>query len=144
MSIMAIGKHVIVYSICVGMPNVISVFLCWGLFALGWGMWSICITFVVAQMLVSAIRVALGRWLVGYEPKYWLRHVFVPVVLLSVCCLFVGHISQRFLGPSFVRIVVTTTLVESLLLPMAWFIVLGGSEREYIVAKLRQKRRRDI
>lgn len=140
MSIMALGKHVIVYSVSVGMPNVISVFLCWGLFVVGFGMWAVCIAFVIAQVLVSATRVVLGRWLVGYESAYWLKHVFTPVTLLSVVCLGVGYIPQHFIGPSFLRVVLTTGLVECVFLPMAWFIVLGKSEREYLVAKLRFKR----
>ena len=140
MSIMAFGKHVIMYSISVGMPNIISVFLCWGLFASGFGMWSICIIFVVSQMLVAAIRVILGRWIVGYGPLYWLRCVFIPVLLLSVICLVVGYIPRYFLAPSFLRVVLTTGLVECVFLPMAWFIVLGKSEREYLVTRLRFKR----
>lgn len=140
MSIMALGKRVVAYSLTVGMPNIISVFLGWCLFAIGCGMWSICIVIVFAQGLVAVLRVVIGKHLVGYAPSYWLRHVFVPIVLLSAICLFVGWLPQCFLAPSFLRVVLTTIIVECVFLPTVWFLVLDKSEREYIIAKYRSSR----
>ena len=140
MSIMAFGKRVVIYSISVGMSGIIAIFLGWGLFAIGLGMWSVCIIIVFAQALTATIRVALGRWLIGYEPTYWLAHVFAPVTFISAICLFVGYIPQRFIAPSFWRIVLTTSVVESVFLPLAWFIVLEQSEREYLIAKFRRRK----
>jgi len=140
MSIMALGKRVVVYSVSVGMSGIIAVFLGWALFKMGLGMWSICIIIVFAQALTAFIRVLLGRRLVGYAPIYWLTHVLLPIVFLSVVCLIAGYLPQRFLVPSFWRIVLTTGVVEVVFFPLAWFVVLGKSEREYIVAKFRKVR----
>lgn len=140
MSIMSLGKHVVIYSLSVGMSGIISVFLGWWLFAVGFGMWSVCIIFVFAQALTATIRVILGKWLVGYEPTYWLIHVFVPVVLVSFTCLAVGYIPHCFFDSSFSRVLLTTAVVECVFLPLAWFTVLGKSEREYLITKFQKKR----
>lgn len=141
MSIMAIGKHVVAYSVIVGMPNIFAVLLGWGLFAAGYGMWSICVAIVCAQVLVAAFRVVLGRWLVEYDPFYWIKHVLFPMAVLTIISLMAGYLSRYMLQPSFTRVLVTTALVECVFLPSAYYLVLGKTERDYILSKLHMKRR---
>lgn len=136
MSVMALGRRVVIYSFTVGWANVAAVVVAWILFAAGYGMWSVCVAIAGVQMAIAALRVALGRKLVGYSPWYWIRRIFLPILLVTAVPVAIGTILRFFLAPSFVRVMVTTLAEEAVFVPLSWFALLETGERAYVSRKL--------
>ncbi len=100
------------------------------------GVWSIGISLVICRCICSIGRVYFARNLVGMSVCYWLKKVCIPIVLLTILCLGIGFLPNFFFRQSFYRICTTTILVESVLLPCAWFLVLDTSEKMYIKTRI--------
>ena len=137
---MAVGQMICVnangriaaYQAFLGTSLVLTLPLAWllvvqgfGPYAVGWAM--------VATMTVCALgRVWFARRLVGMSARYWTKRVCLPLLTLVGSSLGVGLLPRIFLAQSFVRVCVTTLIVESVLLPFAWFLVLDSSERMFL------------
>lgn len=132
MAILGLGRGVMLYSHRICMAGFAFVATCWLLFALGFGMWSMCVSFVVYSFLMVGVRLWLGRKLVGFCLLYWLRRVLIPIVFLTVAVAFVGAIPMIFLAPSFLRVTIVTLCCEVVFVPCAWQLVLEPSEREFL------------
>ena len=52
-----------------------------------------------------------------------------------VVAALVGMMPRHALPPSFWRVVLTVVSVESVMLPLGWFVVLDVDERAYVVEK---------
>ena len=59
-----------------------------------------------------------------------------PVSLVIFVSLSIGFLSQLLLEASLFRIVLTSFVVEMVLLPLSWCIVLNPEERHVISAKI--------
>ena len=100
-----------------------------GVYSVGWAM--------VATMIVCVLgRVWFARRLVGMSARYWLKSVLLPLAALICGCLAIGYMPRLFLPQSFFRVCVTSGLVELVLLPFAWLLVLDQSEKQFIRSRL--------
>ena len=130
------------YQIFLGTSLVVTLPLAWllvefgvGIYSIGWAM--------VATMLVCALgRVWFARHLVGMSSRYWLRRIFSPIMIVTVFSVAVGNIPKFMMEASFLRVLVTTGLVESVLIPLSWFFVLEQVEREFVVKHVQRLFRR--
>ena len=94
---------------------------------------------MVTTMIVCVIgRVWFARSLVGMSVKYWLHSVALPLVLASVIAIVIGFIPQMLMQESFGRVVITTIMVEAVLLPMSWFFIMTEGERIFVMSALRR------
>ena len=142
MAIMGMDKGVMRYSFTVGMAGIVTVAISWILFAMGFGMWSVCIGLIASKFIVVAVRVWLGRELVRFPIWHWIRRVFLPIFFLSLVTLVSGIAIRLGLVPSLSRVVLTTLACEVVFVPGAWFLVLEDSERSYFLRKLNKMIRR--
>lgn len=112
---------------------VVSAFpLAWIFAALGVGPYSPGWAAALAVCVTNVGRVWFGRKLVGISVRYWGCHIFIPLIVITVLLLGVGLISRLMLPFGLVRIMVTTMIVEVVLLPASWFWILDVEERAYV------------
>ena len=111
--------------------------LSWFLIKCGMGLVGVGIAFVLSKFLAIAVKLYYGRILAGISARFWVRRVFVPVLISSALALLSGLASVMTLDPSFTRIVVTTLVVEVVFLPLCWLLLCESGEREYIAEKVR-------
>ena len=141
---MAIGHMICVnangkvatYQAFVGTSVVATLPLAWLLIELGVGVYSVGWAMVVTMTVCALGRVWFARTLVGMSAWYWVKRVCIPLALLIAICLVVGLVPRLFLAPSFLRICTTTFLVEIVLIPFSWFVILDASEKMFVKTRL--------
>ena len=124
------GK-VAAYQAFLGTSLVATLPLAWLLIELGLGVYSVGWAMVATMTVCALGRVWFARRLVGMSAWYWLKRVCVPLALLIAICLVVGIVPRLFLAQSFLRICTTTLLVEIVLIPFSWFLILDASEKTF-------------
>ena len=130
------GK-VAMYQAFLGTSLVMTLPLAWLLVELGVGVYSIGWAMVATMAVCATGRVWFARKLVGMSARYWLRSVFLPLMCVIVLSLATGSLTRLFMNASFTRVCTTTVVVEGLLIPFAWFLILDASERAFVASKLR-------
>ena len=139
MAVMATGRGVWLYNFVVGWSSFICLGLAFLFFLCGLGMWGLWYAIVAGSIATLVMRLWLGRKLMGYSIMHWIRSVFIPIVLLTVLSASAGLPSRLLMPPSFMRIVVTTLCSVSVLLVVAWRLVLTGDEKAKIMSKFGKK-----
>lgn len=135
MAILGCGKGVVYYSHRSCLGGFLMIVIAWLLFVLGFGMWSIVIGIVSMSVILVVVRLYTGKKLVDFDPLYWLRTVFLPIVCASVAAYAVGLILRLLFSASLYRVIATTVSCEVVFLPLVWFVVLKEAERNYILRK---------
>lgn len=138
MAILGLGKGVVTYSHRICMAGFVLIAVCWAMFLLGCGMWSVVCGIVAYSFVMVLVRVYLGRILVHFSFWHWLRHVFLPITVLCGLTFLAGLIPRAFMEASFMRIVVTTIVCESVFLPLIWLVVFDARERENLRTRLQR------
>ena len=124
------------YQMVLGTTLILTLPLAWLFVALGWGLYAVGWAMVLTMMGCAWGRVWFARKLVGMSARYWLFHIFLPLVLLTVLSGSVGLLPQLFLAPSFGRVCLTTAVTEAVMLPTAWFLLLDREERDFLLRRL--------
>ena len=137
MCVLANGK-IAAYHIFLGGALLMTIPIAWVLLECGFGIASICIALMSMMVSCAWGRVWFARKLVGLSSRHWLVHVFFPLVFLTASSLGIGYLPRLFMNQCFVRICITTAVIELWMLPMAWMLVLNRDEREFVSGKLRQ------
>lgn len=141
---MAIGHMICVnangdvakYQMFLGSSLILTLPLAWLLIKCGLGVYSIGWALVTTMAVCAFGRVWFARRLVSMSARYWLWRIFAPLVLVIILTLGVGLLPKMLLPPSFLRVLLTTVIVELVLLPLAWFLVLNPSERAFVLEKI--------
>lgn len=149
MAMTVIDKMAVGHMICVNANGVVAAYqaflgttlvftlpLAWLLVKMGIGVYSVGWAMVATMTICASGRVWFARHLVGMSARYWLRKVFVPLVIVIALSLAVGMLPKLFLPASFLRVCFTTGIVEILLIPFAWFLILDDTERSFVVSKV--------
>ena len=140
MAILGLGRGVVAYSRRTCLAGFVFVAVAWAAFEVGLGMWSVVLGLVALAGTLVVVRLEMGLRLVGISPVHWLRHVLLPLAVLSAVTLGAGFVPRLLLEASFARIVVSTMMCEVVLLPLAWLLVLDGAEKEYVLKRVRRLR----
>lgn len=100
----------------------------WGIYATGWAM-------ILTMMLCAWGRVWFARTIAGMSAWYWVKKIFLPLVVLFVFVLVIGWLPRLWLQDSLLRVGVTTIICELVLIGLAWLGVLDASEKEVVIQK---------
>ena len=136
MAILGLGRGVVKYSWSVCWAGFGYVVCAWILFALGKGMASVCFGLIIYALLISASRLYIGRTLVAFPIRHWLRHVCLPLWGVSAVTLVGGKAVACLFDPSIQRIFITGFVCELIFVPASWFLIMGESERNMMREKL--------
>lgn len=129
------GK-IALYQFLIGVNYIMSVPICWVMFAYGISVYAVAYTLVIIMIGAIIIRVWMLKYYLGVSPSYWAWRVFVPLLVSTCAAVAAGCLPRLFLAPSFSRIVLTTVVSELVLLPLSWFYVLDREEQSAILNKV--------
>ena len=135
MAIMGVGKGIGLYSGWASTIGFARLAIAWLAFALGYGIYGLCVALIVARFWAIVVRLVLGRKLVGMSMCYWLGKVFAPIAMASAATIFIGYWGRLIMAASFLRVCTTTLICEMVFLPMIWFVVFSDAEREFILTR---------
>ena len=129
LAIYGTGNGVMKYSWSAGWAGICTALVAWICFAMGLKMWSIVIGLAVSKCMTCVIRLWLGRSLVGFSFRYWVRSVFVPLFFLSVTVSVGGSVIRILLCSSLFRVVATALTCVLIFLPSIWLVVFDEMEK---------------
>ena len=139
MAIMGEGRGVMTYGWWVGWSGIVMVGSAWILFALGFGMWSVCIGLMTGKIYTVLVRLFVGRLYVAFSVFYWIRMVLIPIVVAMLVSLAAGLGVIFVAPPSWVRVIGTTLICELVFLPAIWHLVLEDSEKDILKDRILKK-----
>jgi len=127
------------YQIWCLLMSICALPIAWFLMKLGHGIAAIAYALGIKQLSIVIVRLYFGRKVCGLSIRQWMMTVSFPIVLCSIAALAVGFFVRLNCDASFRRVMLTTVVVNATLLPFAWFLVLGESERELCRDKIFSK-----
>lgn len=129
------GK-IALYQFLIGVDFIMSVPICWVMFACGMSVYAVAYSLIIVMVGALIIRVWMLWYYLSVSPFYWISRVAVPLLVSTCMAVVVGVLPVFFLEPSFFRIVLTTVVSESVLLPLVWYYVLDREERHVVRYKI--------
>lgn len=130
------------YQIGVGAVNVFSILAAWLMMRAGFGLASVGYASIGVAVITAVQRVFFAHRLAGVLAAEWIRRVVFPLAALILSGLAVAAVPRFALDQTFGRIVLTTLAAESVMLPLAWFVVIDTDERAYVREKFAKIRMR--
>lgn len=115
----------------------VGVVLGWLFLQLGMGIFGVGLAIIIFKALIMVSRVIFARIEAGISAWRWIKGIFVPIMAVTAFCLIIGVLPQLIMDVSFLRVMVTTLVVQAALWPMTWFCVLNNTEREYIISRIK-------
>ena len=137
LAVSATGK-IATYQIFLGGSLILTLPLAWLFVALKWGVCSVGWAMIATTSICAFGRVWFARTIVGMSARYWVSRILLPMVILILTCFGIGCLPRLFLSSGVWRLVVTIAVVEAVLLPLAFVMVLDDSERQFVLAKTRK------
>ena len=135
LAVNSVGK-IARYQAFLGTCLILTLPLAWILIRLKFGVYSIGYAMIITMSICSFGRVWFARKLAGMSLHYWLKHVLCPLFAVSALSILFGCLPHIWLPETFLRIVVTTLVVNSMLSLGAWKILLMPDEKKWVTAKI--------
>ncbi len=111
---------------------------------LGGNVYSIAVILVIAIILNSAGRVYFAQKLLNMSAKHWTKEIMFPICSIIFLCAIIAYLPHLLFPAGFMRLFITVMFSECLFIPLAWFVVLNTSEREYILTKIKSIRKNKV
>lgn len=94
--------------------------------------YAVMVVLVSMEMVNSLGRICFARKLCGMSVRKWMWEVMMKILLVSSIAIGAGWVVRQTTEASLGRVLVSTLIVESVLLPLAWLIVLDASEKVFV------------
>lgn len=131
-AVYAVGKMAL-YEIVIGGAFFLVIPLSYVFYKLGIGVYCAAWALIGIRVFVAVARVAIARHIVGgFSISRWLTNVVVPLCAVSCVGVGVGCVPKLFLPASFLRVCLTTVLVEMSLFVVVWYVMFNSTERAYV------------
>ena len=137
LAVNASGK-VAVYQAFLGGALILTLPIAWLLLYCRFGIYSVGWAMIMTIIVCAWGRVGFARVIVGMSARKWLFEILIPLFAILCLSAMVGYLPHLVMEPSFLRIIVTTMSVESVMLPLAWFLLLDVGEREYLFLRIKR------
>ena len=124
------------YQAFLGTALVLTLPLAWLFIKLGIGIYSVGWAMVATMVVCTTGRVWFASRIVGMSARYWLKNICIPLILLIAICLCLGSLPRLFMNKSLYRICITILIVEIVLWPIAWLLILDSSEKKFLKNKI--------
>ena len=124
------------YQAVLGTALILTVPLAWLFAALGLGVYSVGIAYVIMTVVCAWGRVWFARSLAGMSARYWLSKIMMPIVIVSSASICSGLIVRRLMREGCPRIFVTAIVSEIVLCLLSWGIVLRRDERAVVLQRI--------
>ena len=137
-AVFAMGKT-FAFNITESVGYYASFFLIWGFILLGLDIVSVGVGIIVCSAYTVAIKLYWGRKLCGLSICHWIRRIVLPILFVMLLVLPLAVVPRLMMCESFLRVVLTTIISESLFMPLTWYIVLEEAERRMVIGKLKMR-----
>ena len=129
------GK-VALYQFVVGGAVILSLPLAWIFCRMGLGVYSVGWAMVISMGVSTLSRVIFARYLVSMSIRRWLFGIMIPIGGCTMAIGLLAYLLQFVMLPSFGRVCLTTGIVEVLLIPLVWKVVLDPSEKNFVQERM--------
>ena len=102
----------------------------------GAGLLSIGYVFIAAAALLNIGRIYFTRKLLGFSARYWIRRVFMPLILVMTLGILVGRSPAFWVTSSFLRLCLTSAVSMATVAILGWAFVIECDERAYLKKRL--------
>ena len=126
------------YQIILGTFNLLALPIAWMFCALGLNVYYVGLGVLIAWSFLVYGRLYFARKLIGMSIRHWLLKIMVPIAILIVVVVSVGYLPHLFMAASLGRVFATTACCEFVMLPLLWYVVLDGAEREFVSSRVRK------
>jgi O-antigen/teichoic acid export membrane protein len=140
LAVSAKGK-IAVYQAFLGTVLILTLPVAWIFIKFGCGAVSIGWGILLCTSVCALGRVWFARSLVDMSARHWFFKFLCPVLMIILITGLFGYSTRFFMDSGLFRILVTTSLCGLVLLPLSWFILLDVSERQFLVDKIKSKKR---
>lgn len=103
---------------------------------MGCNVYSVGGTLILVATVNSIGRTLFARLYVGMSIRYWAFRVIIPSALLAALCGGIGFLPHFVMKASFIRVVVTTLVTETVFVPLVWSIAFDHNERVFVKEKV--------
>lgn len=104
---------------------------------LGGNVYSIGFILVFSIILNSIVRICFAQKLLNMSAVRWVREIMIPILLTILVSCVIGWLPHLWIQTGIIRIIVTTIIVELILFPFTWFVVLNLQEKQFISSKIK-------
>jgi Na+-driven multidrug efflux pump len=136
LAVNARGK-IAVYQAFLGGALLLTLPIAWALVHYGWNVYAVGYSMVITMAMCAWGRVWFARRLVGLSARYWLLYIFLPLFVVATIAVSTGLLPRLFMNTSFVRVLVSGLLVETVLVALSWLILLNKEERNFVISKVK-------
>ena len=98
--------------------------------------YAVTLALLITTCIACCSDVLLARTRIGLSARYWASRIILPLLFVSLISAVVGFSTRYFMAQSFLRVVVTTVFVLTMLIPTAVFFVLDHNERVFLIKKV--------
>lgn len=114
----------------------------WVFYKLGFNIHSVVVGLSFAMVSCVCARVWIACRILGYSRKTWLFRVLGPLAMISTLSGATGYLLHFCMPESFIRLVLSSIVVEVTMLPLSWWGLLNEGERVFIKEKLFERFKR--
>ena len=134
--------RIALYQFVLGGTLILTLPLAWVFVRIGLGAYSVGWALLAMTICSAWGRVWFARRLAGMSIRRWVFGIMLPILFLVISTVCVSLLPAVLMPPTFGRLFVTTGVVEAVVLPLGWFVVLDRDERAYVVDRIAAFRRR--
>lgn len=135
--VLAIGR-IALYQAVLGTSLLLTIPLAVMFLYMGLGTHAICLALMIPIVFCSLGRVVFARYMAGMSMCVWLREVLSPACILLIITGALGSSTRMFMEASFIRVLVTSVMVNAALIPLSYLFVLNEEERCYLKNSVRK------
>ena len=137
MAIFAMGK-VVKFQLVEAISGIIDLTASVLFISLGYGIIGVGVALILGRFYAMIVKAWYGYKCAGVPVKIWSGKVCVPLVTLSLITAFVGYLPRYIWPQGLLRVAVTTVVSLSVMIPLAWGVVLSRSDREILLEKFKK------
>ncbi len=134
LAVNAVGK-IALYQAVMGSFIIITLPIAWLFIQIGLKIYSIVYALILTMFIVSIGRVWFARKLTGLSMKYWVIKIIFPLMTISIISIGLGWLPHYWMTQNFLRIIITTLIVNLTLLTLTWRFLLSKDEKCWIKKK---------
>ncbi len=138
MAIFAMGR-VTLFNLCESVGFFLGFAASIVMMKMGLGLNSVAYGLIIAYIYTTIIKQYFGRKYCGLSVRYWTIRVMIPLIVTAFISVLIGYLPRLFLRATFLRIVITTILSESVMLILTWIWVFEKEERNFVVDQCRAR-----
>ena len=137
-AVAASGK-VALYQFVVGGWIILTLPVAWLFVLCGWGPCSIGWALLITMALSAWSRVFFAHTIVEMSIRYWIVRIMFPIASLIVVVGGISFLPRMFMEATFLRVLVTTAIAETVMALIVWGVVLDKEEKQIVSVQFKKR-----